>query len=324
MADLAPGVVTVIGGSGFIGSQAVRALARRGWRIRVAVRNPVLAIEVQTAGDPGQIQFTRCDVTDPDDVAAALRGADAVVNLVGVLHDGRGKRGFDTVHVQAAQIVAKAARAAGVKRLVQMSAIGADPMSKSAYGRSKAKAEDAVRAVYPDAVILRPSLVFGADDGFLNRFAALAAMSPVLPLIGGGETRFQPVYVGDVAEAIARAVTHADAAGRTYELGGPSVWTFEDILKFILRETNRRNILLPLPFPVARLIGSLAQIPAVIGLTPALTKDQVVLLESDNVVTPGAKGLADLGVEPSGLEAIAPSYLWRYRDGGQYAESPAA
>ncbi|MDQ1155068.1 complex I NDUFA9 subunit family protein [Brevundimonas sp. SORGH_AS_0993] len=256
MADLAPGVVTVIGGSGFIGSQAVRALARRGWRIRVAVRNPVLAIEVQTAGDPGQIHFTRCDVTNPDDVAAALRGADAVVNLVGVLHDGRGKRGFDVVHVQAARIVAEAARAAGVERLVQISAIGADPMSKSAYGRSKAKAEEAVRAVYPDAVVLRPSLVFGAGDGFLNRFAALAAMSPVLPLIGGGRTRFQPVYVGDVAEAIARAVTRADAAGRTYELGGPRVYTFREILELVNRETGRNRLLAPLPFFVAKPLGA--------------------------------------------------------------------
>ena len=258
------------------------------------------------------------------DVAAAVRGSDAVVNLVGVLHEGGGKRAFKAVHVEAAKTIAEAAKAAGVKRLVQISAIGADANSASAYGRSKAQAEAEVRAVYPDAVILRPSLVFGAGDGFLNRFAALATFSPVLPLIGGGETKFQPVYVADAAEAIARATVASEAQGETYELGGPSVWTFEDILKFILRETNRRNILLPLPFPVARLIGSLAQIPAMIGLRPALTKDQVVLLETDNVVTPGAKGLADLGVEPSGLEAIAPAYLWRYRNGGQYAESPAA
>jgi len=181
-----------------------------------------------------------------------------------------------------------------------------------------------VRAAFPGAVIVRPSIVFGSGDQFLNRFAAMATWSPVLPLIGGGQTKFQPVHVADAAEAIARATVAPQAVGETYELGGPSVWTFEDILKFILRETNRRNILLPLPFPVARMIGSLAQIPAMIGLAPALTKDQVVLLESDNVVSPGAKGLADLGVEASGLEAIAPAYLWRYRAGGQYAESPAA
>lgn len=324
MADLAPGVVTVIGGSGFIGSQAVRALARRGWRIRVAVRNPVLAIEVQTAGDPGQIHFTRCDVTNPDDVAAALRGADAVVNLVGVLHDGRGKRGFDVVHVQAARIVAEAARAAGVERLVQISAIGADPMSKSAYGRSKAKAEEAVRAVYPDAVVLRPSLVFGAGDGFLNRFAALAAMSPVLPLIGGGRTRFQPVYVGDVAEAIARAVTRADAAGRTYELGGPRVYTFREILELVNRETGRNRLLAPLPFFVAKPLGALLELTGIVGVTPPLTRDQVFMLEHDNVVADGAATLADLGVQhPNGMEVIAASYLWKYRVGGQFAASPA-
>ena len=215
MADLAPGVVTLFGGSGFIGAQAVRALARRGWRIRVAVRNPVLAIEVQTAGDPGQIQFMRCDVTSAEDVAAAVRGSNAVVNLVGVLHDGGGKRGFKSAHVEAARNIAQAAQAAGVERVVQISAIGADANSPSAYARTKGEAENEIRAVYPDAVILRPSLVFGADDGFLNRFAAMATLAPALPLIGGGKTRFQPVYVGDVAEAVARAVTRGDAAGRT-------------------------------------------------------------------------------------------------------------
>jgi len=324
MADLAPGVVTLFGGSGFIGSQAVRALARRGWRIRVAVRNPVLAIEIQPLGDPGQIQFMRCDVTNPADVAAAVRGADAVVNLVGVLHDGGGRRGFDAVHVDAAKTIAEAARATGVQRLVQMSAIGADPESASAYGRSKARAEDAIRAVYPDAVILRPSLVFGAGDGFLNRFAALAVQSPVLPLIGGGETRFQPVYVGDVAEAIARGVIRADAAGRTFELGGPTIYTFREILELVRRETGRDRLLLPLPFFVARPLGALLQLVGILGVTPPLTRDQVFMLEHDNVVSDGAATLADLGVQhPNGMEVIAPSYLWRYRVGGQFAESPA-
>jgi NADH dehydrogenase len=252
-----------------------------------------------------------------------VRGADAVINLVGILFETGGRK-FQTLHVEGATNVAEAARAAGAKRLTHISALGADAKGKADYARTKGEAEAAVRAAFPGAVIVRPSIVFGSGDQFLNRFAAMASWSPVLPLIGGGQTRFQPVYVADVAEAIARATVAPDAEGETYELGGPSVWTFEDILKFILRETNRKNILLPLPFPVARLIGSLAQIPAMIGLAPALTKDQVVLLESDNVVAAGAKGLADLGVEPSGLEAIAPSYLWRYRDGGQYAESPAA
>lgn len=324
MADLAPGVVTLFGGSGFIGSQAVRALARRGWRIRVAVRNPVLAIEIQPLGDPGQIQFMRCDITNPTDVAQAVRGADAVVNLVGVLHDAGGKRGFDAVHTEAAKTIAEAAKAAGVERLVQISAIGADAASPSAYGRTKAQAEAAVRAVYPDAVILRPSLVFGAGDGFLNRFAAMATMAPALPLIGGGETRFQPVYVGDVAEAIARGVTRADAAGRTYELGGPSLYTFREVLELVRRETGRDRMLVSVPFIVAKPLGSLLQLSRFVGLTPPLTHDQVLMLEKDNVVAADALGLSDLGIDhPAGMAAIAPSYLWRYRVGGQFAEAPA-
>ena len=324
MADLAPGVVTLFGGSGFIGSQAVRALARRGWRIRVAVRNPVLAIEIQPLGDPGQIQFMRCDITNPADVAQAVRGADAVVNLVGVLHDAGGKRGFDAVHTEAAKTIAEAAKAAGVERLVQISAIGADAASSSAYGRTKAQAEAAVRDVYPDAVILRPSLVFGAGDGFLNRFAAMATMAPALPLIGGGETRFQPVYVGDVAEAIARGVTRADAAGRTYELGGPSLYTFREVLELVRRETGRDRMLVSVPFIVAKPLGSLLQLSRFVGLTPPLTRDQVLMLEKDNVVDADAFGLSDLGIDhPAGMAAIAPSYLWRYRVGGQFAEAPA-
>jgi len=324
MADLAPGVVTLFGGSGFIGSQAVRALARRGWRIRVAVRNPVLAIEIQPLGDPGQIQFMRCDITNPTDVAQAVRGADAVVNLVGVLHDAGGKRGFDAVHTEAAKTIAEAAKAAGVGRLVQISAIGADAASPSAYGRTKAQAEAAVRDVYPDAVILRPSLVFGAGDSFLNRFAAMATMAPALPLIGGGETRFQPVYVGDVAEAIARGVTRADAAGRTYELGGPSLYTFREVLELVRRETGRDRMLVSVPFIVAKPLGSLLQLSRFVGLTPPLTRDQVLMLEKDNVVAADALGLSDLGIDhPAGMAAIAPSYLWRYRVGGQFAEAPA-
>lgn len=322
MADFAPGLVTVFGGSGFIGTQVVRALARRGWRVRVAVRNATRGAAMSMAGDVGQVQTVRCDITDRAAVAEAVQGADAVVNMVGVLFEGGGRK-FQTLHVDGAVNVAEAAKAAGVQRLTHISALGADVNSKADYARTKGEAEAAVRAAFPGAVIVRPSIVFGSADQFLNRFAAMASWSPVLPLIGGGQTKFQPVHVADVAEAVARATVAPEAEGQTYELGGPSVWSFEDILKLILRETNRKNILLPLPFPVARIIGSLAQIPAMIGLTPALTKDQVVLLESDNVVSPGAKGLADLGIEASGLEAIAPGYLWRYRAGGQYAAKPA-
>ena len=313
MAEFTPGLVTVFGGSGFVGTQVVRALARRGWRVRVAVRRPARAYALMTQGHVGQFQAVRCDVTDPAMVAEALKGADAVVNLVGLLHETPSRK-FQAMHADAARI----------ERLVQMSALGADANSPSAYGRTKAQAETAVRAVRPDAVIIRPSIIFGAGDDFLNKFAAMAGYAPALPLIGGGQTKFQPVYVGDVAEAIARAVTTIDAAGRTFELGGPSVWTFEDILKLVLRETNKSRALLPLPFPIARLMGAVAQLTAYVGLAPMLTRDQVLMLQADNVVSPGAEGLSALGVEPTGLEAVAPNYLWRYRKGGQFAERAAS
>jgi NADH dehydrogenase len=322
MNEAAPGLVTVFGGSGFVGSQVVQSLARRGWRVRVAVRRPDRAWKLQTSGHVGQIQAVRCDATDPADVAAALTGADAAINLIGILYES-GNRSFHALHVEAARNIAEACAAGGVDRLVHISAIGADPESPSDYALSKAAAEMAVREVKPNAVIIRPSIIFGAGDSFLNRFAQMAQIAPALPLIGGGQTKFQPVYVGDVAEAVARAVGTTDAAGRTFELGGPAVMTFEDVLKLILRETYRRRLLLPLPFPVARAMGSMAQLTAFVGIAPPLTRDQVVLLERDNVVADGAEGLAALGIEPTGIEAIAPSYLWRYRRGGQFAEAAA-
>ena len=323
MAEVSPGLVTVFGGSGFVGAQVVRALAKRGWRVRVAVRRPSLAFELRPLGDPGQIQPVACDIADKAQVASALRGADACVNLVGILFE-TGSRKFDAVHVEGSKNIAEACAAAGITRLTQVSAIGADAKSASAYARSKAKAEAAVRAAVPTAAIVRPSIVFGAGDDFFNRFAALAQFAPALPLIGGGQTKFQPVFVSDAAEAIARATVRDDTAGRTFEIGGPAVMTFEDVLKLVLRETNRSRLLLPLPFFVAKVIGALAQIPAVLGFKPVLTEDQVVLLQSDNVVSTNAEGLAALDIQPTGVEAIAPSYLWRYRDGGQFAESPAA
>lgn len=322
MAEVSPGLVTIFGGSGFIGTQAVRALAKRGWRVRVAVRRPGLAFDLMPQGGVGQIQAVRCDITSPADVADALRGATAAVNLVGKLYETPGVS-FERAHVEGTRIIAEAAAAAGLSRLVQISALGADPDGEADYARTKAEAEAAARAAFPGVVILRPSIVFGAGDKFLNRFAAMASIAPALPLIGGGHTKFQPVYVGDVAEAIARAVALPEAAGRTFELGGPAIYSFEDILKLILRETNRRRLLLPLPFPVARLMGSAAQLTALLGLAPQLTRDQVVLLKTDNVVSAGAEGLAELGVQPTGMEAIVPGYLWRYRAGGQFAENPA-
>ena len=323
MSEAAPGLITVFGGSGFVGSQVVQDLARRGWRIRVAVRRPDRAWKLQTSGHVGQIQAVRCDATDPDQVVAALQGADAAINLIGVLYEA-GKRSFQALHVDAARNIAVACAAVRIERLVHVSALGANPESDSKYACTKAAGEMAVREFKPDAVIIRPSIVFGAGDSFLNRFAAMATMSPALPLIGGGRTRFQPIYVGDVAEAIVRAVERPDAAGRTFELGGPEIMTFEEVLKLVLRETRRRDGLIPLPFFAARAIGSLAQVSSVVGIAPVLTHDQVVLLEADNVVSDGAEGLTELGIEPTGIEAIAPSYLWRYRRGGQFSERPAA
>lgn len=322
MSEVAPGLITVFGGSGFVGSQVVRALTRRGWRVRVACRRPDRAWKLQTSGTVGQLQAVRCDATQADQVAAALDGASAAINLIGILYESPG-RSFQTMHVDASRTIAEAAAAAGIDRLVQVSALGANPESASNYSRTKAAAEMAVREVKPDAVVIRPSLVFGAGDGFLNRFAQMAQIAPALPLIDGGQAKLQPVYVGDVAEAIARAATLDEASGRTFELGGPAVMTMEDVLKLVLRETHRSRALLPLPSFAARILGSFAQLTALVGIPPVLTRDQAVTLEADNVVAADAEGLAALGVEPTGLEAIAPSYLWRYRRGGQFAEAAA-
>lgn len=323
MSERAPGLVTVFGGSGFVGSQVVHVLARRGWRVRVACRRPDRAHKLMTSGAVGQIQAVRCDVTREAEVASAVVGADTVVNLVGVLHEA-GARTFHALHVEGARRIAEAAAAAGIDRLAHVSAIGASPESESDYALSKAAGEMAVREVKPDAVIIRPSLVFGAGDDFLNKFARMAQFAPALPLIGGGRTRFQPVHVVDVAEAIARVVERTEAAGRTFELGGPAVVTFEDVLRLVLRETHRTRVLVPLPFFAARAIGSLAQLTAFVGIKPMLTRDQVVMLETDNVVAQGAEGLRELGIEPTGMEAVAEGYLWRYRRGGQFAEPTAA
>lgn len=318
------GLVTVFGGSGFVGAQAVRALAKQGYRVRVAVRRPGHAYRLRMLGDVGQIEIVQANVRAPASLARALEGAQACVNLVGVLYEG-GRQKFQSLHAMGARNVAEAAAKAGVARLVQVSAIGADAASEAKYARTKALGEAGVREVFPGATILRPSIVFGRDDSFFNRFGQMAAMSPVLPLIGGGATRFQPVFVGDVAQAVAKAVSDPATAGLTYELGGPTIYSFRELMGLIARETGRKPILLPIPFPVAGLIGALAEIPsAILPIPPVLTRDQVELLKSDNVVADGALGLADLGLAPTAVEAIIPSYLFRYRKGGQYAQALAA
>lgn len=313
------GLVTIFGGSGFVGAQAVRVLAKRGARVRVAVRRPALAYRMRLLGDVGQVEIVQANIRDAASVARALDGAEACVNAVAVLYE-HGRQTFPALHVEGARTVAAAARAAGVERFVQISAIGASADSPSAYARTKAAGEAAVREMLAGAVVLRPSVVFGPEDQFFNRFAAMATVSPALPLIGGGRTRFQPVYVGDVAEAVAAAALDPSTAGRTYELGGPTVYTFEELMRLLLAEIGRRRLLVPIPFGLAAILGAVGDLIARTPFPPPITSDQVALLRSDNVVAPGAAGLADLGIEPRALEPIVPTYLYRYMPGGQYAE----
>src|SRR5258707_3918734 len=306
--------ITVFGGTGFLGRHTVRALAKQGYRIRVAVRHPNKGCYLPPMGHVGQIALVKCNVRDPDNLAAAVAGAQAVVNLTGILYQ-RGEQSFEGIHVEGAEAVAKAAKAAGARTLVHVSAIGADKDAPSRYASSKGEGEERVRATFPEAALVRPSLVFGPEDDFFNRFAALARFLPALPLIGGGQTRFQPVFVGDVAAAIARLVREPAVGGKTYGLGGPSIYTFKELMAIVLRETGRKRLLVPVPFALATLKAMFLQfLPK-----PLLTPDQVTLLKSDNVVTDGDT-LATLGIVPTSVEAEVPSYLWRFRPKGQYGE----
>jgi len=313
-------IVTVFGGSGFLGRNAVRALAKGGfgYRLRVVSRRPNSANYLLPMGHVGQIQVMRADARDPDAVARAIAGADAVVNLVGILYPHGGQT-FESAHIDAARNVAHAARAAGVSTLVHISTPGVSPDSPSAYSRTKAEGEIVLREEFPGATILRPSLVFGPDDDFFNKFASLARFTPVLPLIGGGHTRFQPVFAGDVGAAIAKCVDDPSTRGKTYELGGPAVYTFKEMLEIILRESHRSRLLVPVPFWLATLKSYFLQfLPGTL-----LTPDQVTFLKGENVVAAGALTFADLGITPDSLEAVLPSYLWRFRPKGQYENSAA-
>ena len=310
-------LVTVFGGSGFLGRNVVRALAKRDYRIRVAVRRPELAGHLQPLGKVGQIHAVQANLRYPASVEAAMRDSHVAINLVGILAEG-GAQTFDAVQAAGAGAVAKAASAVGA-RMVHVSAIGADENSPSRYARTKAAGEKAVLSATPTATILRPSVVFGPEDQFTNRFASLARMSPMLPLIGGGVTRLQPVYVGDVATAVADAVDGKTTAGAIYELGGPEVLTMREIMEIILATIERRRMLVSLSFGLAKLQALLLQFaPGPLKLTP----DQVELLRSDNVVSDAAKAagltLEGLGVAPESLGAIAPQYLWRFRAAGQF------
>jgi uncharacterized protein YbjT (DUF2867 family) len=315
-------LVTVFGGSGFIGRHVVRALAKREYRIRVAVRRPELAGHLQPLGRVGQIHNVQANLRYPASVEAAMRDSSIAINLVGILTQS-GPQTFDAVQAEGASAVAKAAAAAGAS-MVHVSAIGADENSPSHYARTKAAGEKAVLAAVPSATIMRPSLVFGPEDEFTNRFAALARLSPALPLIGSGATKMQPVYVGDVATAVADAVDGKTKAGAAYELGGPDVLSMREIMKLILRITDRSRMLISLPFALARLQAAFLQFaPGPLKLTP----DQVELLKSDNVVSDAAKSagltLEGLGIAPDSLEAIAPQYLWRFRPAGQFQRTNA-
>ena len=309
-------LVTIFGGSGFVGRHVVRALCKRLYRIRVAVRRPDLAGHLQPLGQVGQVHAVQANVRYPASVAAAVRDADVVINLVGVLFE-RGAQRFAAVHTAGAEAIARAA-AAQRAGMIHMSAIGADANSTSAYARSKAAGEQAVLAAVPAATVFRPSVQFGPEDDFFNRFAALARLLPALPLIGGGATRFQPVFVGDVATAVADAVDGKSKPGTVYELGGPEVFTFKQLMEFVLATTERKRLLLPLPFAIAKLQAQFLQFLP----TPLLTPDQVELLRHDNVVSEDARRegrtLEGLGIDPTAVAAVVPSYLWRFRKAGQF------
>jgi uncharacterized protein YbjT (DUF2867 family) len=314
-------LVTVFGGSGFLGRHVVRALAARDYRIRVAVRRPELTGHLRPLGRVGQIHAVQANVRFPQSVAAALRDAEIAVNLVGILFE-RGRQRFEAVQAQGAQTVARAAAAVGA-RLVHVSAIGADETARSRYARSKAAGEKFVHEALPAATIMRPSIVFGPEDDFFNRFAALARIAPALPLPGGGHTRFQPVFAGDVAEAIARAADGKALPGAVYELGGPDVLTFKELMQFTLATVERSRALVPVPFALMKLQAAFLQfLPK-----PPLTPDQVELLKDDNVVSAAARDqgrtLEALGIVPQPSAAIVPDYLWRFRKTGQFRNHPA-
>lgn len=324
-------LVTVFGGSGFVGRHVVRALAQAGWRVRVACRRPDLAFHLQPLGRVGQIQTVQANVRFPASVAAAVQGADAVINLTGILSP-KGRQSFDAVHAFGARAIARAAKEAGVNRLVHMSAIGADAKSDSAYARSKGQGEAAVLDVFPDATIVRSSIIFGPEDDFFNRFAAIARLSPVLPLFGGGKTLFQPVYVGDVAKAIA-ALAEAQSSGKVIELGGPQTKSFEELLRYICDVTGRKRVFAPMPWGVAQVQAFCLELAnkLSLGIWPdwlTVTRDQIALLKTDNVVSEGAikegRTLEGLGITPEAMEVIVPTYLYRFRKAGQFEAARAS
>ncbi|EDM73212.1 NADH ubiquinone oxidoreductase, putative [Roseobacter sp. AzwK-3b] len=311
-------LVTIYGGSGFVGRYIARRLAKAGWRVRVAVRRPNEAMHVKPYGVVGQVEPVFCNIRDDASVRAVMNGADAVVNCVGTF-DRKGRNNFDAVQHQGAARIARIAADEGVARMVHISAIGADPESASVYAQTKAKGERAILQAMPDAVILRPSVIFGPEDAFFNRFAGMTRFSPVLPVVGA-ETRFQPVYVDDVAHAAAMAVEGKASPG-IYELGGPDVSTFRALMEEMLGVIRRRRLIVNIPFRMATIMAGAMEIGETLSLglvPPQITRDQVRSLRVDNVVSEGARGFADLGIKPTATEAVLPDYLWRFRPAGQY------
>ncbi len=317
-------LITVFGGSGFVGRYAVRALCKAGWRVRVAVRNPMNAGDMRLSGEVGQVQIIQANVRNRPSIVRALDGADAVLNLVGLLSE-KGRQTFEGTQALGAQNIAEYAAQAGITQFVQMSAIGADLNSKANYARTKAEAEEAVKAKIPTATILRPSVLFGPEDDFFNKFAGFSRILPFLPLIGGGKTKFQPLFVGDLAQAIVNALETETSQGRTYELGGPSTYTFKQLLEFITNAVDRPKILIPVPFFLAELKGMAFDLMFKFWPfhAPPLTGDQVRLLKTDNIAGLEADKnygtISDLGVSNlETIEVIVPTYVWRYREYGQF------
>lgn len=306
-------VAAVFGGSGFVGRRLVAHMARRGWRVRVGCRHPESVGRVRVAGSVGQVEPMFCNLRSESLLRRLLEGCDIAVNLVGILHE-EGSQKFAAIHRDGAESVARLCREGGVAKLVHVSAIGADPNARSRYARSKGEGELAVRAGFADATILRPSVIFGEGDQFLTRFAGMARLSPVLPVVGAG-TRFQPVYVEDVCQAVLAALEDASQSSDLYELGGPRVYAFRELMELLLERLSARRVIAPIPFPVAEMIGRMAQLlPA-----PPLTYDQTLLLRSDNVVAPGASTLEDLGIRPAPVESVIDRCIAHLRHGGQYA-----
>jgi len=317
-------LVTVFGGSGFVGQAIVRALAQQGYLLRVAARRIELAEPVKTAGDVGQIALMRANLRVPSSVARAIASTDAVVNATGIAFQ-RGPQRYQSVHVEGAKTVADACRAFGVKRLIHISGIGADQRSsKNRYIQSKVAAEDAIVAGFAEATILRPSVVFGPGDAMFNRLAEIAARAPFLPVVGDGAARLQPVFVGDIGQAAAAVLARPDTARSVFELGGPRVYSYREIAALVLREIDRSKPIVGVPAPLMKLAAFFAQQVALVGLVPPITTDQVELMAHDNIVRPGALSLAALGIRPTAAEAILPTYLDRFRIGGRYNQHAPA